>query len=278
MVDIMQVIVALGPQLKIVGFFMLFMLILGIGMYYVLVIARRRKWKVEIHEQKADGKLHTVGYDILVERKMKGGRRVIYWLKKAKQETIPPPDDCVDRIKNKEEVDYLRVERDIIPMTKTCEPKIMSNSGQISTNYNNPIVRSKLTIMFDRILKGIKNTKNTKQEPRAVQNKYMHIPIEKTLTAKMTFRPIPYDMNMMAINEIHTADEFFQGKYEFWKKYGAIIVFGLTIVFLIVLIVLTFDYVQTVIATVMGKVDPVTNKLASIVESIGDTRGIPPVS
>jgi len=245
-------------KLGIIAFVILLLTVVGV---VVIVEKRRRKWKIEVHEQKADGKLHTIGYDKLVEKRLKMGTKTIYWMRKAKVETIPPPAECVDRFKGKEEVDYLRVMRDYIPCTK-----------KMSVDYNDPAINQKVVSVHDKLVNKIRNIRTTFFNSDAVSSNYIFIPINKTLTSNMTFVPIDYDMNMMAMNEIHNADEFYQGKYEFWKKYGAIIVFGLTIVFLIVLIVLTYEYMQGAIAQIMGKVGETSGLLQNVIDKIGGVK------
>jgi len=246
---------ALMPTILAWGKFFMFVFIIAIFVVlgiFLIINKRKRKWKVEIHEQKADGKLHTVGYDILEEKKLHGGTKTIYWLRKSKTETIPPPDECVNRFKGKEEVDYIRIERDFMPVEKKCR-----------TNYNDPLVRKKVTNVYDSLRNKIRAVKTTYFDSEPVRDRFLYIPINKTLSANMNYKPIDYDMNMMAMNEIHNADEMFKSKYEFWKKYGAVIVFGLTIVFLIIIVVLTFDYIQTLITDILGRFDGVIAMIGS---------------
>lgn len=243
-------------KVAIIG--IVFFAIVGLGLYYLLIIRRRKKWLIEIHEQKADGRIYTVGRDVLVERKLNYGTKTIYWLKRARSECMPPPDLTVNKFGKKEEVDYLRVERDMIPALRT-----------LSTNYHDPRVKRIVIPIYDQILQRVRSVKTTYFHAEAVRERFIYIPIENTLTATVTFKPIPYDMNMMAINEIHNADEFFQSKYEWWKKYGAVIVFAATIVFLIILIVLTFGYVQDVIKQTIGAATSVTSSLDKIASAMG---------
>lgn len=250
----------LVPILKIVGLGFLFILILFLG-FTLIIWLRRKKWKIEIHEQKADGEIYTVGRDTLLEKKLDHGTKTVYWLSKAKQEVVPPPDRTVDRYRNKEEVDYLRIERDIIPATK-----------RINVNYNDPRVKKLVIPIYDRILKGVRSVKTTYFRSDAVRDRWVFIPIKKTLTANMEFEPIPYDMHMTALNEIHTADRFFESKYEFWKKYGAIIVFGLTVVFLIIISVLSFDYMKEVVGMMAREGDRIASALEKVSENIGIAR------
>ncbi len=248
------------PWLKLgmIAFVVALIVIIGV----VLILEKRkRKWRIEIHEQKADGRLHSVGFDTLIEKKLNMGTKTIYWLKKGKTETIPPPWETVDRIGRKEEADYLRVERDYIPTVKTMK-----------VDYNDPRVKNAVARVYDNIRFRIRSVKTTLFDAEAVRDRFMYIPINKTLTAKMEFKPIDYDMNMMAMNEIHNADEFYQSKYEFWKKYGAVIVFGVTIVFLIILVVLTYDYMEATIGTIMGKVSETSGLLNNVVDKLGGAK------
>ena len=68
--------------------------IIGIG-YYLFVVKRRRKWIANLYEQKADGRLHFVGKDIVVERKINKGKQLIYLLRRNRAEVIPPSWECV---------------------------------------------------------------------------------------------------------------------------------------------------------------------------------------
>lgn len=266
MADTLAILPSITPMLmgllKMVGVVLLGAIIIIVGVV-IVINARRRKWKIEVHEQKADGRIHTVGFDRLVERKLKNGTKTIYWLKKARCETIPPPDLTVDRYKNKEEVDYLRIERDYIPCSK-----------YMNTNYSSLRVRKIITTIHDDILNKIHDTKTTFFDSEPVRQKYIYIPIEKALTAKMNYRPIDFDMSMMAMNEIHNADEFYQTKMEWWKKWGAIIMFAATIVFLIILVVLTFGYITDVVKAIMGQVDKSSGLLQDVVNRMAG--GKPP--
>jgi len=245
------------PYIKILGFiFIGGVLVIG-GMYYIMVVMKQRKWKIEVHEQKTDGKLHTVGYDTLIEKKRNFGTKTIYFLKKSKQECIPPPSIITDRYKGKEEVDYLRIDRELIPAKKS-----------IKNNYTKPENIEKVARVYDKILLKIRETKTTLFDSEPVRNRWLYVPVHKTLTIDENYEPIPYDMSMLAVNEINNADEFFKSKYEFWSKYGPVIVWGLTIVFLIIMAVLTYDYLTTIANESTGQV---TNLLQRVSEGVGAT-------
>lgn len=255
------VMISAYPWVRLGMFAFIGMIITVIGVYIILE-KKKRKWKVELHEMKADGLIHTVGYDKLIERKLKMGTKTIYWLKKAKAEVIPPPDECVDRFSRKEEVDYLRMGRDYIPIKK-----------RVNVNYNSPFINKRVVAAYDSIREKIREIKTTFFDSEPVRDRWIYVPMKKTLTATVSYEPIEYDMNMMAINEIHNADEFYESKYEFWKKYGAIIIFAATIVFLIVIVVLTYEYMNETVMQMLGKVDSTTGVLQQIADQIA---GKPP--
>jgi len=255
---------SIAPKLlvwgKWLGILFIAIIVVIAGIFFILEL-KKRKWKVEINEQKADGRLHVVGYDTLVEKKLKMGTKTVYWLKKNKCEVIPPPSGTTSRFKNKEEVAYLRVERDYVPIEKS-----------ISTDYNDPLVKKKITQINDKLLNKIRSIKTTFFSSDAVRSRFLYIPIERTLSTKMTFRPIDYDMNMMAMNQITNADEFYQSKYEFWKKYGAVIVFAITIVFLIIIVTLTYQYLTDMLASTQGKLDSTNTILQGMVDKMSGSK------
>ena len=256
--DFMQQIIPI-----VVPWIKFFMIIFVVAVFAVIIIyfiieKKKRKWHIKIYEQKADGRIHIIGVDVLQEKKLEMGRKTVYWLKKAKQEVIPAPAECIHRYNGKEEIDYLRVQRDFVP----CEHKI-------AINYTDPKMKKAATIANDKLLKNIRAVKTSYFTADGVRDRFIYIPINKTLTATMKFEPIDYDVSMMAMNEIHNADEFYASKYEFWKKYGAIIVFAVTIVFLIILIVLTYEYMRDTVTTIMGQVSSTGNILEKIQQGLG---------
>ena len=234
--------------------------------YYFFHVKRRRKWKVEVHELKADGKLHSVGRDILLEKKMKFGTVTYYWMKLARQEAIPPPSEVVDRFSGKEEVDYLRIEREFVPAKKA-----------LKYDYNDPEIKKKVIKVYDAILNKIHGVKTTFfSSDKAIADRFINIPIHKTLTAKIEYSPIPYDMNMLAVNEISNADAHFASQFEFWKKYGAIIVFATTVIFLLIMAVLTYSHLEEIAKTFTGQIGQTNGILQGLVDKMAGT-GKPPV-
>jgi lipoprotein signal peptidase len=246
------------------GAIMLFGLAIMIGlMYYFMVYKKRRRWHIEIHEQKTDGRLHSIGRDVLEERTKDWGTKTFYFLKNRRKVALPPVDCLVDRMKNgKEEVDYIQIERQLFPTDK-----------DLGTNYNVPSVNKQVQTVYDRLMTRIFNMK--KEE---VRERYMYLPVHKALVANMTFKPIPYDVQLTVQRQVQIANEFFKSKGSFFEKYGTIIAVGLIIVLVIVAIVMTYDFVSTHLELVTGKADAVVNSLDRIAQGLGMNSEVKPVA
>ena len=130
---------------------------------------------------------------------------------------------------------------------------------------------------YDLILDNIRTFKTTFLNADAVHDKYMHIPIKKSLYVPIAFRTIEYDMSMMAANEINNADEFYKSKWEFWQKYGPVVIFGVIVVFLLIVIVLTYQYMNDITTSIMGQVQSTGNMLTDLMtKNIGGGAAKPP--
>jgi len=248
------------PYFKLILWIVIACILIAV-FFLIIVNMRRRKWFYNIWEQKSDGELHLVARDVNLEKKVKFGTKCVYWLKNAKVETIPPNSACVVRHRGKDYVDCLRVERTYIP------GRLQPVEGGV--DYQKMEVRDKVETAYDRIRDDIKNVGTTYFSAKKVDEKYIYIPIKRSLHVPMKYKIMDFDMYMMAVNEIHNADEFYQAKWEFWKKYGAIIVFALTIIFLIILVVLTFQYMNDIVAKMMSEIQSTGNMLSSIGDKMG---------
>jgi len=244
-----------------IGAILLICAIVAGVMYYVLVIKRRRKWFIEIHEQKKDGRLHSIGRDVLIEKTKHWGTQTLYFLQKKKKVALPPPDDVVDRIKsNQEEVDYLQIERQLFPAER-----------KLFVNYNDPEVNKKVVDAYDKMIDDISSQKDVKK----IRERYIYIPINKVLIANVGFKPIPYDVQLTAQRQTKIAEEFFKQKANFWEKYGTAITIGATAAIIIIVCVLAFNFVDTVIKETLQQSQGVANGLSAIADKIGGTK--PPV-
>jgi len=234
-------------------------IVVGI-MYYVLVIRRRRKWYIEIHEQKKDGRVHSVGRDLLIEKTKRWGTETLYYLKKRKKVALPPPDDLIDRLsQNHEEVDYLQIERQLFPSIK-----------EIKTNYHDPAINKKITETYDNLIDTISSMKDVKK----IRDRFIYIPINKTLTTNLSFKPIPYDVQLTAQRQMKIAEEFFKKKESFWDKYGTAITLGVTAAIIILVCILAFNFVNEVIGETLKQSGNVASSLDKVAEVIG--TGKPP--
>ena len=228
---------------------------IGVG-YYLFIIKRRRRWIANIYEQKADGRLHYVGKDIVIERKINKGKQVVYLMRRNRVEVMPPPWECVYRVRNKEYTDYVRIqEDDFRPARRTADKEMLDKKNKLSF-----IERTK-----DRIYE-IRNI--TKSE---VYDKYIYAPINKELLWNTNFETIDYDINMMRNNAIDNRDKIYADKKDFLEKYGTFIAMGAIIVLIIVVLYLSYDYSSNVIGQAMGKAQETLNMVEALAGKMGGT-------
>lgn len=241
----------------IAGILLVCGIVIGL-MYYVLVVKRRRKWYIEIHEQKKDGRVHSIGRDILIEKTKNWGTMTLYYLKNRKKVALPPPDDLVDRIRsNHEEVDYLQIERSLFPTTKTLQ-----------ANYADPIVNKKVCDVYDKMIDDIAATKDKNK----IRDKYIYVPINKVLVANIGFKPIPYDVQLTAQRQMKIAEEFFKQKQSFWDKYGQAITLGVTAAIIILVVILAFNFVSETIKMTLQQSSGVASALNNVADKVGMAR------
>ena len=231
-------------------------LVVGVA-YYLLIVKRRRVWLANIWEKKADGVLHLVSRDKVVERNFNKGKQVAYIMKNHKQEVLPPSWESVQRLWGKEYVDYLRIEGDLIPL---------SNEEVIAD--------SQIELDFVKRIKG--ETKKIKKLPKQeVLDKYVFIPIHKALKLTTNYKTMDYDINMMRINAIDNRDKIYSDKRGFWEKYGLLVGVGLLIVGVIVISYLSYDYSTNVINIASGNAQATATAIQNLANNIG---GVAPVS
>jgi len=258
----------LGPVLK-TFLWSLFALIIVVGIgYFVIVYMKQRKWNVFIWEEKANGAVYLAGHDILVEKKYNRGKQKMYWLKRARCETLPPPVDCVDRYKNKLWTNYVRVLDDVIPMRRNIYYPT-PNKTLIDT-----LDDTTRRIYIKAVKDAIKDIR--KLEKDEAPNNYIYAPIDRTLIGKMVFQPIEYDVNMMRINAIDNRDKIYADKKTFWENYGHYIAIGVIIVLIIVVVVLSYEYSAKVLQQSFAAADQVGGPLGKLVEQLGGQQSPPP--
>ena len=229
--------------------------IIGIG-YYLFVVKRRRKWIANLYEQKADGRLHFAGKDIVVERKINKGKQLIYLLRRNRAEVIPPSWECVYRHRNKEYCEYIRVtEDDFRPAQRIIDPK-----------FNNSKEKSNLIENIKDALFEIKSVGR-----KDVYDKYIYAPINNKLTYGIDFKAISYDLNQMRINTIDNRDKIYADKRDFLEKYGTYIAIGAIIILIIVVLYLSFDYSSNVISEAMGSAKTQLSMIEQMASKMGGT-------
>lgn len=254
MAEINEYILLAIPWIKTIVYLALGLgLTIGIG-FYLFVIKRRRTWIANLYEQKADGRLHYVGKDVVVERKINKGKQVVYMMKRNRAEVMPPPWECVYRHRSKEYCDYIRImEDDFRPSKRTPSKELMSSQGKQGFIEN----------MKDALYE-IKHI-----GAKEVYDKYIYGPINNELLWNMNFETIDYDINMMRINAIDNRDKIYADKKDFLEKYGTFIAIGVIVVLIIVVLYLSYDYSGNVIAQAMGQ----AQKTLGVVENLANNMG-----
>lgn len=222
--------------------------------YWLFVLKNRRIWIAEIYEKQPDGSLQLVGKDTVIERKINKGKQVVYVLKKAKVEVMPPNWKATRRLNGKQYAKYLRYDLDYLPITESVEPV----SKEIELDF------------LKRMKKETKDIK--KMSVKEVESKYLFAPLSQTLQLNLVTKPIPYDINMMRINAIDNRDKIYADKRGFWEKYGTYFVIGGIVVLIIVVMYMSYDYSSNVINTVMAKVEHTLTVADKVADKLGGTQ------
>ena len=257
-VDLGQVGAAIFPVLKTVG---IGIIIIGgsaaFGWYW-FIIRRRKKWLVNVWERKADGRLHLINKDTLTAKKFNKGKSIMYVLRYARAECMPPPWEATYRLRGKEYCDYLRVEDDYIPIERGVEQEFGSKKEKS---------------LFIKAIRTIQNKIHT-LTPDDLEQRYIYIPINNSLATKIRYEPLDYDVNMMRINAIDNLDTIFKDKENFMQKYGTIIAYTMVAGLLIIALYLSYDFAQNVISQALGAADKVADPLSRLVDKLGGN--VPP--
>ena len=153
MINIDQILNYVLPIVRTIIFGGLGLAIVGGLAYYLFIIKARRKWYISVKEMKADGRVHTIGKDVVVEKKINRGKQIIYQLKYRKIEVTPPPWECIDRFKDKEYCDYIRIQDE-------CKPMRLESAQELIEGET----KKKLIQNVKTILQKLRNTRATVQE------------------------------------------------------------------------------------------------------------------
>jgi len=235
-------------------------LILGVAIcgglfYWLFVIGRRKKWVVNIWELKADGRHHLIGKDILVEHKFNKGKQVMYLLKKRKVETFPPPAESVYRLFNKEYADYVQIRDDFVPMQRELNIKADMTTTEKKHDFVN------------RIRAAVRKIKTrTKHD---VEGEYVYIPTRSEMTAVFNNTPMDYDVNMLRIQAIDNREKLYTDKQDWLQKYGYLVAIGTIVVLIIVVLYMSYDYSNNVLAMAHSSQAQVLSKIEALTNTIG---------
>jgi len=258
MADINAAIGVIIPAFQTMAF-----LVLGGGAvfglwYWLFVVRRRKKWFANIWERKADGRLHLIDLDVIIEKRMNKGKNRMYLLKWAKHECMPPPWETTYRIRGKEYCDYLRIENDFLPIERNIEQEFTNNDEKF---------------LFTKAIKVLLNKIKT-MPVKEVYERYIYLPVNHTLATKIVYQPLDYDVNMMRINAIDNLDKQFKEQLSWLERWGNLLALGVAAGLFIVTLYLSFDYAQNIVNQGLGAAQQVAGPLQQIAERMGGT--VPP--
>jgi len=241
------------PALKSILWVVIGLGLVGGTAYYLFVIKRRRLWTVDIWEQKADGNLQMITKDTLIEKRINKGKQLIYTFKRQNAMAFPPPWEAVYRVRNKEYCNYLRMGEDYLPL-----------QAELTGMNNLPNDKLSIIAKVKGLMTGMKD-----KTPKDIRQEFIYIPINKSVSANITFKPMDFDVNMMRVNAIDIREKVYADKMDFLQKYGTFIAFGMIVVLIIVVLYLSYDYSGQVIAQGMGKAQETLNMVEQLANKMG---------
>jgi len=175
------------------------------------------------------------GFDRLIEKKVQKGKKVIYWLKKAKSASVPPPSDCTHRVGGKEYADYIRIDTGVyapLPLEKGAMPYVKNG---------------KLSEWMEKYILRIEHEKEkiSKMTVAQARERYIYVPIHRGIKLNLKY-DMTYDVDMMRMNAIDLRDIMFQSAQKFWEKYGTLITAAAMIMCIIIIAYLSYEHMQKV--------------------------------
>jgi len=231
--------------------------------YFLFVVQRRKKWLVDIWEQKADGKIYIVAQDTLIQKKYNKGKQTAYLLKNQKVDIVPPPIECVHRYRKNEFVSYLRVMNDYIPLKNTI---VQPDQQQVK----------KLWYRIQRLIKLPLPEKERKLEEQLLDTKYIYAPLNKAIVGTLKFEPMDYDLSVQMTNSMESLDKIYKDQTGWWEKYGGFVAIGVCVVLCIVTLYFSYGYGESVIKASLGAAEKVVDPINKLVNALGATSGTPP--
>ena len=256
------------PALKVFVSIVSVVLILAALYYYLFIYLRRRSWEMTIKEQKSDGKLHTINFDKLIERKFNFGKKTFFWLRRAKVETIPPPDDIVDRVGKKDYVTYLKIRFSYVPLQQKMKGDTVGE-----TPYKKAVVNSMNTAMS--ALHDKDKFKTSFRSAKSVYERFVYVPVNYIPHVNVGYHSMDYDIDMMRINRIDNLNEMFASQKDWWQKWGMMVTIGVIAALIIVVMYFTYEHGQKIIELSYGKTQEVVSALEKVAQAFGGSK--PPV-
>lgn len=270
MVDIMAQLTGLLPVIKLFAIVFVGGAIVVAAGWYFFIVKRRKKWLLNIYELASDGRLHLIGKDTLIEKRLDNGRTIIYWLQKLRQETTPPPSEAVDRVGNVNFADYIRIRHAVIPIVKKPEQNTRNQmSRMVGTNTDGIAYKA-----LNAIKTNPKYKTSRLGDGHSVENRFVYVPINKVPHVNIGYSQMDYDVDMMRINMIDNLDKQFAGQKNFWEKYGMYMLIGFLVVAIIVIAYLAFDFMNGVIKQNLDS----TQAVVTAIKGINIGGGTPPPS
>lgn len=206
-IDTQAILGMIIPWVQVVIYGLFGMVVLGGTYYYLFYIVGRKKWHLRIYELPESGKLRLRGFDILQEKKVLGGKRLIYWLKNARVSTIPPSADLVQSVGKKDYVDYIRIDTGVFAAMPTEK---LLNPFDENHKPKNSLLQF-IDIYFKR------KDKLKTMRPEDIRERFIYVPANKAIKLNLTYN-VSYDVDMMRMNAIDLRDLMWQGTQKFWEK------------------------------------------------------------
>jgi len=253
------------PALKVFSGIVIAAIIIFLMWYYLFVLKKQRVWIVAIKEMKSDGKLHTILFDKLVERKYNYGKKTFFWLKRCAAETTPPPDEIVDRVNRKDYATYIKIRHSYIPLQEKVDGDV-SNDNPLKQ----AVVRSSEKAVA--ALRDKNKYRTGFRNSSSINERFVYVPINYVPHVNVGYHSMDYDIDMMRINAIDNLEQMFSSRKDFWQKWGMLITIGAILALVIVVTYFTYEHAQKVIAESFGNTREVVSALEKVAQAFGSSK------
>jgi len=97
-----------------------------------------------------------------------------------------------------------------------------------------------------------------------------YIPLEPKIEGdRLIYTPMDYDVNIIRIQAIDRREKMYMNKDNWWQKYGGIITLIVLIGAIVIVLYMTFDFVNNAITQATGVQNQIADKLGAIAERLG---------